>query len=135
MAKRKQPGVPPASQGAEAAAFWEEYVRQANEMLALMRGENARWWIYSVSMRTFELVIGEPTGKGGNVVLSATGCQAIAGPTNWTMQALVVIYLGPEMALCYDIHDDSAGFRLIAESFRWNLDIDILNRVEEIGFR
>ena len=93
MPKRKQPAIPPATPGADAAAFWQEYVRQANEMLALMRGENARWWIYSVSMRTFELVIGEPTGKAGNVVLSAIGCQSIAGPTNWTMRAMEVVCL------------------------------------------
>jgi hypothetical protein len=95
LAKRKQPAIPPASPVAEATAFWQEYVRQANEMLAMMQGECVAWWIYSVSLRTFELVIGEPSGKGGNVVLSARGCQSIAGPTRWTMRAMEVIYSRP----------------------------------------
>ncbi len=115
--------------------FWCDYVRKANEMLALVRGENARWWTYSVSMRTFEVVIGEPSGRGGNIVLRTLGCDSIAGPTRWAMQKLEVVYHGLDTELSYELRDIDVGFRVIAESFRWELDVDLLNRQVEIGFR
>jgi hypothetical protein len=130
--KRVAPTIPP---DAAVAAFWQDYVRQANEMLAVARGDSARWWIYSISMRTFELVIGEATGKGGNILLITTGTQSIAGPTDWSMQALEVFFLGMDAAVHYEIRDDAVGFRVAAESFRWELDVDLLNRVGEVGFR
>jgi hypothetical protein len=127
--RRDTPPVP------TVAEFWSEYVREANEMLSLVRGESACWWIYSVSMRTFEVVIGDPSARGGNILLQTLGTDSITGPTRWTMQDLEVVYHGPKTELCYELRDEAVGLRVIASSFRWELDIDLPNRQGEIGFR
>lgn len=127
--RRDTPPVPTADE------FWGEYVRKANEMLGLVQGERARWWTYSVSMRTFEIVVGNPTAKGGNILLRTLYTDLIAGPTSWTMQGLEVAFHGMKEKFCFELRDEAAGFRAIAESFRWELDVDLLNRPEEIGFR
>jgi hypothetical protein len=64
---------------AEIDAEEAEYVRAANEALTSMRSQGARWWYYSVSHCSFELVVGDPLGKG-NLVLLLTACDFISGP-------------------------------------------------------
>jgi hypothetical protein len=142
MGRRKQaiarvePGTPArAEPGTLVDRSWAQYVREANEALAMMRGEPARWWGYWVSHRTFKLLVGDPSGRGGNVVLRASGCQTVSGPVGWDARELEVVRHGSGDQAVYELRDEPAGFRATAEFFRWQMDFDLLNGEEEIGFR
>src|SRR5262245_17076910 len=69
----------------------EAYIKSANEALSRLRDKAGRWWSYSVSHCTFELVVGEPLGKD-NLVLSLAACEYISGPVIWSEQQLEVIW-------------------------------------------
>jgi len=110
-------------------------VRKANEALALMRGEPARWWGYWVSHRTFKLLVGDPSGRGGNILLRASGCLTVSDPVGWDTRELEVVLHGFGDHSRYELRDEPAGFRASAEFFQWRMDFDLLNCEEEIGFR
>ena len=50
------------------------------------------------------------------------------------MQAMEAIYLGPECQFCFALRDEPAGSRLVAESFRWEMDLNLLDAEDDIGF-
>ena len=53
----------------------------------------------------------------------------------WTMQAMEAVYLDRECQFCFALRDEPAGFRLVAESFRWEMDLNLLDAEDDIGFR
>ncbi len=113
-----------------------EYVRAANEALAAMPEGGGRWWNYSVSHRSFELVVGNPLGKG-NIVLLLTACDFISGPVSWPRQQLVVLWdcdrQRPHNTWEFVLQDESVGFRAVAGTFGWQRDYDLV-RYGSISF-
>ena len=104
-------------------------VQAANEVLASMRDKDARWWRYSVSHRTFELVVGDPEGNG-NIVLCLSVCDYIAGPVQWPSQRLQVI-LDHDRSLktgsgVFVLQDEMVGFKVQAMTFLWQKDFNLL---------
>jgi hypothetical protein len=105
-----------------------DYVAEANEALASMRSSGARWWHYLVSHCTFELIIGDPSGKD-NLVLSLSACERLAGPIEWPNQQIHVNlefepdHLGGNRK--YTLQDDSEAFSAVARVFRWARNYDI----------
>jgi len=97
-------------------------VSAANTALRSMRNKGARWWCFSVSHTTFDIVIGEPLGDD-NVVLCIPACGYLAGPVEWPNQQ-IEIELADNVVL---IQDHSVGFRAEGRSFRWRRNYDILS--------
>src|SRR4051794_39647798 len=62
-------------------------VLAANVALRSMRDKGARWWSFSVSHTTFDIVIGDPLGDD-NVVLCIPACDYLAGPVHWPNQQI-----------------------------------------------
>src|SRR5690349_5185045 len=106
------------------------YVKAVNDALSKLRGEGGRWWDYTVSHRTFELVVGDPAGKD-NIVLSLAACQSIAGPVSWPNQCLEVIWRidkKDQRALWeFTLQDLSVNFKAIGNVFAWRSNYDLLN--------
>ncbi len=98
-----------------------EEVRQANEKLKLASNFGARWWSYTGSHNTFELLIGgDPFGKD-NLVLSLGACSYISGPVSWQNQKLRIEWHNnppsEERGWQFTIVDDSVGFKVEAKGF------------------
>lgn len=113
---------------AEIDASQARDVAAANEALALLRGLGCRWWSYSLSHRTFELVIGDPVAGGPNLVISLADCDRIGGPVSWADQQLRVTWdNGRERneGWKFTLRDDAADFVAIGGVFRWRRDFDI----------
>src|SRR5260370_25357063 len=89
-------------------------VHDANAALCSMRDKGARWWNFSVSHTTFDMVIGDPLGND-NVVLCLPGCGYLAGPVQWASQQ-IEIQLTEN---CVLIQDQSVGFRAEGGPLRW----------------
>jgi hypothetical protein len=111
-----------------------EYVQGANDVLSSMRNLGSRWWCYIVSHRSFEMVVGDPLGKG-NLVLILTGCDSISGPVSWPNQRLTVIWdcdserlhkVWGHKAWEFVLEDKSVGFRAVAGTFGWQRDYDLV---------
>lgn len=106
----------------------QRYVDEANKTLESFSESEARWWNYSVSHRTFEIVVGDPMGNG-NIVLCLTDCKNIAGPVRWHNQRLRVIWESrppdEERSWKFTALDDSVGFRTEAGCFAWQRDFEI----------
>ncbi len=103
----------------------EEYVQAANAALASMRGKEARWWNFSVSHTTFDMVIGEPTGTD-NIVLCLPACKYLTGPVGWLDQQIEVVIAPGSRSIV--IQDPSVGFRAEgAGLFLWRRNYDILS--------
>ena len=97
------------------------YVADANEALLNHRQSGARWWIYTVSHSTFELVVGNPLGDK-NIVLCLNACDRIAGPVSWDPQKLEVIFhcdRNVNDAWGFVIRDQSVAFEVQGGSFGW----------------
>src|SRR5829696_2731033 len=96
----------------------EAYVRAANEALAGMRDKGGRWWSYSVSHCTFELVVGEPLGED-NLVLSLGACEYISGPVIWPEQSIEVIWrcdrARVDRAWEFILQDEAVGFKAVGK--------------------
>ncbi len=75
-----------------------QYVREANDALAELWYRDCKWWLYSVSHRTFEVVIGGPLDHD-NVVIALAGCDHIAGPVTWPNQQLRVVLHSDQLAV------------------------------------
>jgi hypothetical protein len=105
------------------------YVRAANDALASMRDEGARWWSYIVSHSTFELVVGDPLGKD-NLVLCLTACEYISGPVSWSPQKLEVIWHCDRSknsgAWRFVLQDESVGFKVEAFTFAWRKNYNMV---------
>lgn len=100
-----------------------QYVADANGLLMAMQEMGCRWWSYSVSHRTLELVIGDPLSRGGNLVLCLTCCKTIGGPVDWLNQRLHVTRNDDrEDGREYTIADESVGFEAIGGVFLWCRD-------------
>lgn len=104
-------------------------LKTANAALASIRPQaGARWWNYSVSHRTFNMVVGEPTGKR-NVVLALVGCEHVTGPVDWLRARLrVKCQWTPERPheVCkYILEDRSVGFCAVGEFLTWKQDFDV----------
>jgi hypothetical protein len=100
-----------------------ENVCAANAALSSMRNKGARWWSFSVSHRTFDLVVGEPLGTD-NVVLCLPACEYLAGPVRWPNQQIEVLIAPGSKAII--IQDCSVGFRAEgAGLFLWRRNYDI----------
>jgi hypothetical protein len=107
-----------------------EYVRGANDALAELRDRGCRWWLYSVSHCTFEVVIGDPHARD-NLVISLAGCDHIAGPVGWPNQRLRVVWHNDreaDKAWVFVLEDESAGFRAIGGVFGWQRGYNLLER-------
>lgn len=106
-----------------------EYVQAANDALSSMRHLGARWWYYSVSHCSFEMVVGNPVGKG-NLVLILTACDVIGGPVSWSNQQLVVVWNcdreRSHQAWEFVLEDKSVGFRAVAGTFGWQREYDLV---------
>lgn len=99
-----------------------EYVRAANEALATMRDKGARWWSFSVSHTTFDMVIGEPLGED-NVALCLAGCDFLSGPVKWPNQQIEIAMSSRGIV----IQDPSVGFRAEGAHFRWRRNYDLMS--------
>lgn len=104
-------------------------VEAANDALAAMRDKPGRWWRYSVSHCTFELVVGDPLGKD-NLVLCMTACDYVAGPVSWPNQQLVVVWhcdrSRAHKVWEFVLQDESVGFRVVAGTFAWRRNFDLV---------
>jgi hypothetical protein len=107
-----------------------EYVRGANESLDALRDRACRWWLYSVSHCTFEVVVGEPHARD-NLVISLAACNRIAGPVAWPNQQLRVIWHNDreaEKAWTFVLKDATVGFEAVGGVFGWRRGYDLLER-------
>jgi hypothetical protein len=107
----------------------EEYVREANKALSLLRGKGGLWWSYSVSLSRFELLVGEAIGEN-NLVLGLLACEYISGPVIWDEQNLEVIWHNDRTqergAWKFILQDKRVGFKAIGGVFGWRKDFDLL---------
>jgi hypothetical protein len=105
------------------------YVSGANNALDELRGLGCRWWSYSVSHRTFEIVVGDPLARTTNLVTSLAACEQITGPVDWPGQQLKVIWHNDreaEQAWMFVLEDVSVGFRAVGGVFGWRRRYDLL---------
>lgn len=113
---------------AEIDARQADYVRRANENLASLRNRGARWWFYSVSHQTFDMVVGDPLARDENLVICCPSTDRLCGPTNWPSQQLRVEWTcdrDSESIWSYRLIDEAAGFLLESQMFLWRRDYDI----------
>lgn len=100
-----------------------EYVKAANEALGSMRTKSARWLSYSISLRSFELVVCDPSGGGDSLTLNFAACEYISGPVSWPNQQLILVWHCDRSNLDkpweFVLQDESVGFRLVARTFTW----------------
>jgi len=111
----------PSTQESQAA----EKVHRLNAALKVRRSSGGRWWSYSVSHKTFELLVGEPAGLQ-NVVITLAACEQISGPTSWNAQNLQVTFNPSSEEWEFEIHDVSAGFHARSRMLAWNENVDLL---------
>ena len=115
---------------AEIDAKKAEDVRAANDALQELTGRGCQWWLYSVSHRTFELVVGDAMGVN-NAVLSFQACEHIAGPVSWPNQQLRVRFENEQdgqRGWTFELEDASVGFKVAAKVFSWKRNYDLLDR-------
>ena len=98
-----------------------EDVEKINKALKSYAHADARWWSYSATHRTFEIVVGDPSGNG-NIVLCLAGCDHIAGPVEWKNQKLEAKWIGDAQGKWhFTIADEVAGFRAVGDELRSSL--------------
>lgn len=106
-----------------------EKVSRANEALASLQHLSARWWNFTVSHCTFDLVIGDPLGGEDNIVICCPDTKRVSGPVDWPNQQLYVElsvdYNDPESNWEYRIVDENVGFDLQTGIFLWRRKFDI----------
>jgi len=86
-----------------------------------------RWWLYSVSHRTFEFVVGDPSGSD-NVVISVAACSHIAGPVGWPNQRLRIIWHNDResgRAWVSVLEDEAVGFKAVGATLIWKRGWDL----------
>jgi hypothetical protein len=108
----------------------QEDITVVNELLRTKKGTRCRWWLYSVTHRTFELVVGDPAA-GDNIVLSLSACSQITGPVQWNLEALEVLrqriseHAPPETH--YTLQDPGVGFAVHARTLTWISGYNLLD--------
>lgn len=105
-----------------------EYVRGANDALAELSDRCCGWWLYTVSLSTFEVVVGGPKARD-NMVISIAACEYVAGPIAWPNQRLRVIWHNDreaEKAWRFVLEDESVGFKAIGGVFGWGRGYDLV---------
>lgn len=113
---------------AEIDADEARYVEAANDALNSLREWGCRWWNYTVSHRTFEMVVGDPLARESNLVLCLAACDQISGPVSWTKQQLRVIWDNDrerDKPWAFTLEDDSVKFRAVGGVFSWRRDYDL----------
>jgi len=104
------------------------YVAAANDALASLRERGCRWWNYSVSHCTFELVIGDPLARYPNLVICLAACDHISGPVGWANQQLRVIWDNDRernKPWVFTLRDDSVHFKAVGGVFGWRRNFDL----------
>jgi hypothetical protein len=105
-----------------------QYVRDANAVLDELRHNGCRWWLYSVSLQTFELVIGEPTASD-NLTIALAVCTHIAGPVAWPKQRLRVDFRVDrhgDNAASFTLEDEHVGFNTVGGWLIWSRGYDLV---------
>ena len=106
------------------------HVRAANEALAALPDCGYRWWNYAVSHRVFDLLVGDPTAKQGNIVISLAACEHISSSVDWLKpHGLEVVFHCDRTkrdAWEFILQSEAAGFRAVAGVFEWRKNLDLL---------
>jgi hypothetical protein len=104
-------------------------VVELNALLASMPECCARWWRYTVSHRTFDIVVGDAQGRE-NVVLCLAAARHLGGPVEWKNQRLHVGITDPpqdaDSPRWFVLEDDAAGFRAEGAMLQWKRNHDML---------
>jgi hypothetical protein len=120
--------TPPENTYERTAAGRARYVADANEALASLRELGGRWWHYTVSHRAFQLVVGDPLARGGNLYICMGACEHIGGPVHWSRQQLHVMLednVERDGGCLYTLTDDRAKFTATGRTFYWKRDYDL----------
>jgi len=104
-----------------------EEVAALNEALASRSEWSATWWSYSASLRTFELVIGEPDGDA-NIVVVLSNCTELSGPTSWSKQHIRAEFLQIDNLWSFKLIDSSVGFVAHSNMLAWRRNFDLVAR-------
>lgn len=104
-------------------------VAEANSLLADASGRLARWWNFSASLSSFELLVGEASANN-NLVLVLASCNFISGPVAWNTQRLVVrmdegLATTPH-SYVFELTDESVGFIARSNMFTFKQGWDLL---------
>lgn len=104
-------------------------IAEANSLLAAASGCSARWWQFTASLSSFELLLGEPSANN-NLVLVLASCTFISGPVAWNSQRLVV-RMKEELAtephsFVFEVTDESVGFVARSNMFSFKQGWDLL---------
>lgn len=104
-----------------------QLVAELNSLLAAAREVGARWWHYTASLKTFELLVGSPS-ENSNLVLAMSSCISISGPLEWSPQRLSLgIKQGAEPhTLIYELRDDTVSFIARSNMFSFKQGYDLL---------
>jgi hypothetical protein len=107
--------------------WMQRSVAELNEALEALRACGCRWWSYSVSHRTLEIVIGDAMARGGNLVIALNSCERIGGPVSWQSQQLRVRF-EPTAGITwtFSLQDGSAGFEAVGHLLKWRRDYDLV---------
>ena len=104
-------------------------IDEANALLTAASALGARWWHYTASLNSFELVVGEPSSSS-NIVLVMASCMSIAGPTLWNTQRLRVraepAGPGAPGSTIFELRDEAVGFSARSNMFTFKRGWDLL---------
>jgi hypothetical protein len=104
-------------------------IRSANETLADLRDQSARWWNYSVSHCTFDMIVGDPLGRSPNMAICCPSTITIQGPICWHNQQLRVEWECNRNSMnetwSYKLIDEVSGFLLESNMFLWCKNFDL----------
>ena len=113
---------------AEIDAREADSVRRANETLASHPHLGARWWSYSVTHCTFDLIIGDPLGREDNIAICCPSTLRISGPISWPNQQLRIDWTCDRESRdvwSYKLVYEDVGFCLETNMFLWRQNFDI----------
>jgi hypothetical protein len=104
-------------------------VKDANAILDELRHNGCRWWLFSVSLLTFEVVIGNPTAASDNLVIALSMCSHIAGPVEWSNQRLRIDFRVDRDAANpaeFTLEDEHVGFKAVGGHLLWRRGYDMV---------
>jgi hypothetical protein len=106
-----------------------ERVDALNARLAATGPLGARWWSFTVSHKTFELVIGAPDSPN-NLVIILGSCISISGPVDWADHRLHISFevslIDGAKAHVFELRDDTVGFKARSNMFTFRQGWDLL---------